>query len=83
MSARYRSRADGPLLALLGLSLAFVIAQGWFVARQTLPYAPLVACQTWLATWLARLTNLGVLLPAATSPSASWPPCWRFATRSG
>ncbi|MCB0215532.1 MAG: M56 family metallopeptidase [Chloroflexi bacterium] len=66
MSGRYRSRADGPLLALLGLSLAFVIAQGWFVARQTLPYAPLVACQTWLATWLARLTNLGVLLPAAT-----------------
>ena len=66
MSRRFRILADGPLLALLGLSLAFVIAQGWFVARQTLPYAPLVACQTWLATWLARLTNLGVLLPAAT-----------------
>ncbi len=61
----FRTSADGPLLSLALLALAVPAGLLALAARLGLPEDPLVACQTFLATVLARTANLGLLLPVA------------------
>jgi len=65
--SRLRRPADGPLVLLLVLAVMLAIGLGTFIVRHTfeLPYDPLVACTTFAATMLARVTALGVAAPLA------------------
>jgi Zn-dependent protease with chaperone function len=58
-----RRRADGPLALLLALGAVFVAGLALTIARQTVPYDPLVTCRTVGATLLARLSTFGTVVP--------------------
>ena len=60
-----RGFADGPLALLVLVAALFMAALASFVAKQTLPYDPFVACETLATTLIARLTSLGLMLPLA------------------
>ena len=68
--SRRRWLADGPLALLLLLGIGLFVAIGRFVLGHDLAVDPLVTCQTVATTLVARLSSLGVLLPAGLAGSA-------------